>query len=39
VLMRTMGTTGGIALGIGALVVEGAVPLLVAAWVFRRRDW
>jgi len=39
VLMRTMGTTGGIALGIGALLVEGAVPLLVAAWVFRCRDW
>jgi Cu-processing system permease protein len=39
VLMRTMGTGGGIAIGVAALLVEGAVPLLVAAWVFRRRDW
>src|SRR5215472_78484 len=39
VLMRTMGTGAGIAIGVAALLVEGAVPLLVAAWVFRRRDW
>jgi Cu-processing system permease protein len=39
VLMRTMGTGAGIAIGVLALLVEGAVPLLVAAWVFRRRDW
>lgn len=39
VLMRTMGTTGGVALGVCALLVEGIVPLAVAAWVFRRRDW
>jgi hypothetical protein len=34
-----MGTTAGVALGVLALLVEGAAPLLVAAWVFRRRDW
>lgn len=39
VLMRSMGTSGGIALGVLALFLEGAVPLAVAAWVFRRRDW
>src|SRR5262249_42799854 len=39
VLMRSMGTTGGVALGVAALLLAGAVPLLVAAWVFRRRDW
>jgi Cu-processing system permease protein len=39
VLMRSMGTSGGIALGLVALFVEGAVPLAIAAWVFRRRNW
>ena len=39
VLMRTMGTASGIALGIFVLAVQGAVPLLIAARVFRRRDW
>ena len=39
VLMRSVGSSGGIALGLLALFVEGAVPLAVAAWVFRRRDW
>jgi len=39
VLMRTMGTAGGVALGVAALLVEGIVPLAIAAWVFRRRDW
>jgi Cu-processing system permease protein len=39
VLMRMFGTSTGIALGLLVLVIEGAVPLLIAARVFRRRDW
>lgn len=39
VLMRMFGATAGIALGIAVLAVETAAPLLVAARVFRRRDW
>lgn len=39
VLMRMFGTTGGVALGLAALLIEGLVPLVVAARVFRRRDW
>jgi len=39
VLMRMFGTAGGIALGLAVLLVEGVVPLMVAARVFRRRDW
>jgi Cu-processing system permease protein len=39
VLMRMFGTTAGIALGLFVLVVEGTVPLVIAAHVFRRRDW
>ena len=39
VLMRMFGTTAGVALGLAVLLVEGIVPLLVAARVFRRRDW
>lgn len=39
VLMRMFGTTAGVALGLAVLLVEGAVPLLIAARVFRRRDW
>ncbi len=39
VLMRMFGTTAGVALGLAVLLIEGAVPLLVAARVFRRRDW
>jgi Cu-processing system permease protein len=39
VLVRTFGTTAGIALGLAVLALETAVPLLVAARVFRRRDW
>ena len=38
VLMRMFGTSAGVALGLAVLLVEGAVPLLVAARVFRRRD-
>jgi Cu-processing system permease protein len=39
VLMRMFGTAGGVALGLAVLLVEGIVPLVVAARVFRRRDW
>ena len=39
VLMRMFGSNGGIALGLAVLLIEGAVPLLVAIRVFRRRDW
>ena len=39
VLMRMFGTSTGITLGLLVLVIEGAVPLLIAARVFRRRDW
>jgi hypothetical protein len=38
-LMRSVGTGPGIALAVAVLMVEGAVPMLVAARVFRRRDW
>ena len=38
VLMRMFGTTSGVALGLTVLVVEGVIPLIVAARVFRRRD-
>ena len=39
VLVKLFGTTWGIVLGIGVLVVETAVPLLIAVRAFRRRDW
>ena len=39
VLMKLFGATWGIALGITVLLLETAVPLAVAARVFRRRDW
>lgn len=39
VLMRAVGTGPGVALGSAVLLVEGVVPMLVAARVFRRRDW
>jgi len=39
VLMRMFGSAGGIALGLTVLVIEGVVPILVAARAFRRRDW
>jgi Cu-processing system permease protein len=39
VLMRMFGTAGGVALGLAVLLIEGIVPLVVAARVFRRRDW
>jgi Cu-processing system permease protein len=39
VLARAFGAGPGIALGLAVLFVETLVPLLVAAAVFRRRDW
>jgi len=39
VLMKMFGAATGIALGIAVLAVETIVPLVVAARVFRRRDW
>ena len=39
VLMRMFGSSGGIALGLTVLLIEGVVPLLIAARVFRKRDW
>ena len=39
VLANAFGTGPGIALGLAVLFVEAAVPLLVAAAAFRRRDW
>jgi Cu-processing system permease protein len=39
VLVKLFGTTGGAALGATVLVIETAVPLAIAAHVFRRRDW
>lgn len=39
VLMRTMGSAGGIALAVAALVLQAVVPLLVAVRAFNRRDW
>jgi hypothetical protein len=39
VLMRFLGTRGGAALGIVALLVQMTVPLALGALRFRRRDW
>jgi Cu-processing system permease protein len=39
VLVKMFGTGGGVALGASVLVIETAVPLMIAARVFRRRDW
>ncbi len=39
VLARMFGSSWGIALGLVVLLVETAVPLWIAARVFRRRDW
>jgi Cu-processing system permease protein len=39
VLMKMFGTGGGIALGVAVLLVETVAPLVIAVWVFRRRDW
>lgn len=39
VLVKLFGATWGILLGISVIALETTVPLLVAARVFRRRDW
>ena len=39
VLVNLLGGAGGALLGFGALLVQTAVPLVVAARVFSRRDW
>ena len=39
VLVKMFGTQAGVGLGIVTLLVETVVPLLIAARVFRRRDW
>ena len=39
VLMKMFGSTTGVALGLAVLAIESVVPLVVAARVFRRRDW
>jgi Cu-processing system permease protein len=39
VLMKMFGTTAGVGLGLAVLAIESVVPLVVAARVFRRRDW
>lgn len=39
VLMKMFGTAAGITLGLAVLAIEGTVPALVAARVFKRRDW
>jgi Cu-processing system permease protein len=39
VLVKLLGGGGGALLGVGVLLVETAVPLVVAARVFGRRDW
>lgn len=39
VLVTMFGGVGGTLLGIGVLLLETAVPVAVAAQVFRRRDW
>jgi Cu-processing system permease protein len=38
VLMRSFGSTGGIALGLAVLALESAIPLFLAARWFERRD-
>lgn len=39
VLMQWMGTSLGLAVGLGALLLQTLVPLAVAVWLFERRDW
>ncbi len=39
VLVRMLGSTGGMALATAALLVEMTAPLAIARFVFRRRDW
>ena len=39
VLVKLLGGPGGVGLGLAVLAIETAVPLVIAARVFRRRDW
>jgi Cu-processing system permease protein len=39
VLMRLFGASWGLTLGVAVLILETAVPLVVAGRVFHRRDW
>ena len=39
VVMKMFGSTGGVALGLTVMALETAIPLAIAAHVFRRRDW
>jgi Cu-processing system permease protein len=39
VLVRFFGTTGGVQLALAVLLVQLASPLVLGAWIFRRRDW
>lgn len=39
VLMKSFGSTAGIAVGLAVLAIESALPLLVALRIFRNRDW
>ncbi|HKQ19185.1 MAG TPA: ABC transporter permease subunit [Candidatus Eisenbacteria bacterium] len=39
VLVKLLGGPGGVGLGLVVLAIETAVPLAIAARVFRRRDW
>jgi len=39
VLVKLLGGPGGVALGLAVLAIETAVPLAIATYVFRRRDW
>ena len=38
VLMKSFGSTGGVALGLLVLTLESVIPLVIATHVFRRRD-
>jgi Cu-processing system permease protein len=39
VLVRFFGTAGGVQLALVTLLAQLAVPLVLGAWIFRRRDW
>jgi Cu-processing system permease protein len=39
VLVNLLGARAGLVLGLAVLIVETSVPLVIAARVFRRRDW
>ena len=39
VLVRFFGTAGGVQLALAVLLLQLAAPLVLGAWIFRRRDW